>query len=171
MGTSDVITSLDPAGSYDNGSSVVNTQVYPFLMNTPYGSPDVKPDIATSAKFTTPTQFTVKLKKGLKFANGHALTSSDVAFSFNRDKTIADPNGPSSLLGNLDKVTTPDATTVVFTLKTPNDQTWPGVLSSPAGAIVDEDVYSATKITSDADVVKGRASPVSTRSRSTSPKS
>ena len=80
IGTSDKIVTLDPAGSYDNGSFTVMNQVYPFLMNTAPGSPDVKPDIAESASFTTPTDYTVKLKSGLKFANGHALTSSDVKF-------------------------------------------------------------------------------------------
>src|SRR3954465_2898415 len=95
IGTTDKITSIDPAGSYDNGSFAVMNQVYPFLMNTPYGSPAVKPDIAESAEFTSPTQYTVTLKKGLTFANGNELTSSDVKFTFDRDIAIADPNGPS----------------------------------------------------------------------------
>src|SRR4051794_41492081 len=77
IGTTDKITTIDPAGSYDNGSFAVETQVYPFVMDTPYGSPDVKPSIAESASFTSPTDYTVKLKSGLKWANGHALTSSD----------------------------------------------------------------------------------------------
>lgn len=157
IGTTDKITSIDPAGSYDNGSFAVMNQVYPFLMNTPYGSPDVKPDIATSASFTSPNEYTVKLKKGLKFANGHALTSSDVKFTFERQLKINDPNGPASLLANLDSVTAPDDTTVVFKLKVGNDQTFPQVLSSPAGPIVDEQVFSADKVTPDADIVKGHA--------------
>ncbi|MEA9987161.1 MULTISPECIES: ABC transporter substrate-binding protein [Subtercola] len=157
IGTTDKITTIDPAGSYDNGSFAVMNQVYPFLMNTPYGSPDVKPDIAESATFTTPTQYTVKLKSGLKFANGDDLTSSDVKFSFDRQLAIADQNGPSSLLGNLASTAAPDPTTVVFTLKAANDQTFPQVLSSPAGPIVDEQVFSATALTSDADIVKGNA--------------
>ncbi|SEQ09024.1 ABC transporter substrate-binding protein [Microlunatus flavus] len=157
VGTTDKITSLDPAGSYDNGSFAVMNQVYPFLMNTPYGSPDVKPDIATSAEFTSPTEYTVKLKPGLKFANGHDLTSSDVKFTFDRDVKIADPNGPSSLLSNLDSVSAPDATTVVFKLKAANDQTFAQVLSSPAGPIVDEEVFSPTAVTPDQTIVDGKA--------------
>src|ERR1700712_1010011 len=157
VGTTDKITTIDPAGSYDNGSFAVENQVYPFLMNTPYGSPDVQPDIAVSGTFTSPTEYTVKLKPGLKFANGDDLTSSDVKFSFDRVVSIADENGPSSLLGNLVSTAAPDATTVVFTLKTPNDQTFPQVLSSPAGPIVDEQVFSATALTSDQDIVKGNA--------------
>ena len=155
VGTTDKITSIDPAGSYDNGSFAVMNQVYPFLLNTPYGSPDVKPDIAESADFTSPTEYTVKLKPGLKFANGHDLTSSDVKFTFDRQIKINDPNGPASLLANLDSVAAPDKTTVVFTLKVPNDQTFPQVLSSPAGPIVDEQVFSADKVTPDNTIVKG----------------
>ena len=157
IGTTDKITSLDPAGSYDNGSFAVMNQVYPFLLNTPYGSPDVKPDIATSAEFTSPTEYTVKLKPGLKWANGHDLTSSDVKFSFDRQIKINDPNGPASLLGNLDSVSAPDPTTVVFKLKAPNDQTFAQVLSSPAGPIVDEEVLSPTAVTPDKTIVDGKA--------------
>ena len=157
IGTTDKITTLDPAGSYDNGSFAVMNQVYPFLMNTPYGSPDVQPDIAEKAEFTAPKDYTVTLKKGLKFANGDDLTASDVKFSFDRQLKIADENGPSSLLYNLDSTEATDDTTVVFHLKTENDQVFPQILSSPAGPIVDEDVLSATELTSDNDIVKGEA--------------
>ena len=157
VGTTDKVTTLDPAGSYDNGSFAVMNQVFPFLMNTPLGSPDVEPDIAESAEFTSPTQYTVTLKPDLKWANGNDLTSSDVKFTFDRQLAIADENGPSSLLYNLDSVDTPDDTTVVFNLKTGNDQVFPQILSSPVGPIVDEDVFSATELTPDAEIVDGNA--------------
>ena len=157
VGTTEQVTSLDPAGAYDNGSFTVMNQIYPFLMNTPYGSPDVEPDIAESAEFTSPTEYTVTLKPGLKWANGNDLTSSDVKFSFDRQLAIADENGPSSLLYNLDSVDAPDDTTVVFNLKSENDQIFPQILSSPVGPIVDEDVFSADSVTSDDDIVAGNA--------------
>jgi len=157
IGTTEQITSLDPAGSYDNGSFAVMNQVYPFLMNTPYGSPDVEPDIAESAEFTSESQYTVTLKEGLTFANGNELTSSDVKFTFDRQLAIADPNGPSSLLYNLESVDTPDDLTAVFNLKSPNDQIFPKILSSPVGPIVDEDVFSADAVTSDDEIVDGNA--------------
>ncbi len=157
VGTTDKVVALDPAGSYDNGSLAVESQVYPFLMNSKPGSAKPEPDIAASAKFTSPHDFTVKLKKGLKFANGHDLTSSDVKFSFDRQVKIADPDGPSSLLSNLEKVSTPDDLTVVFHLKGSYDQTWPGVLTSSAGPIVDEQVLSPTKLTPDKKIVDANA--------------
>jgi peptide/nickel transport system substrate-binding protein len=157
IGTSDKITALDPAGEYDNGSFAVINQVFPVLMNTPLGSPDVKPDIAESASFTSPTDYTVKLKSGLKWANGHDLTSSDVKFSFDRMLKINDANGPASLLYNLDSTDATDPTTVVFHLKSANDQIFPQILSSPAGPIVDEEAFSPSALTPDADIVKANA--------------
>src|SRR3954451_9759579 len=157
IGTTDKITTLDPAGSYDNGSFTVMKQVYPFLMNTAPGSPDVKPDIAASADFTSPTDYTVTLKPGLTFVNGHDLTSSDVKFSIDRILKINDPNGPAALLANLAGVDAPDDTTVVFHLKTGHDQTVPQILSSPPGPIGDEDVVSAPALAPDQEIVGGKA--------------
>lgn len=157
VGTTDKTTFLDPAGSYDNGSFMVMNQIYPFVMNSEAGSADPKPDIAESAEFTSPTEFTVKLKAGLKWANGTELDSKDVKFSFDRQVKINDVNGPASLLGNLASVEAPDATTVVFKLKVGNDQTFPQVLTSPAGPIVDDSVFSADAITPDEDIIAGKS--------------
>jgi peptide/nickel transport system substrate-binding protein len=155
-GTTDKVVTLDPAGSYDAGSFMVMNQIYPFLLNSKPGTADATPDIAESASFTSPTEYTVKLKPGLKFANGHALTSSDVKFSIDRVVGIADDNGPSSLLGNLASVTAQDDTTVVFTLKQGNDQVFPGVLAANAGPVIDEEVFPADKLMGDDEIVQAR---------------
>ncbi|MGO4190865.1 ABC transporter substrate-binding protein [Arthrobacter sp. YAF17] len=155
-GTTDKVVTLDPAGSYDAGSFMVMNQIYPFLLNSKPGTADSTPDIAESASFTSPTEYTVKLKPGLKFANGHALTSSDVKFSIDRVVKIADDNGPASLLGNLESVAVKDDSTVVFTLKAGNDQVFPGVLAANAGPIIDEEVFPADKLMTDDEIVKGK---------------
>ncbi|WP_269937208.1 ABC transporter substrate-binding protein [Arthrobacter sp. HY1533] len=157
VGTTDKVTFLDPAFSYDNGSFMVMNQIYPFLLNSAPGSADPKPDIAESAEFTSPTEYTVKLKAGLKWANGTDLDSKDVKFTFDRQVKINDANGPATLLGNLDSVTAPDATTVVFKLKTPNDQTFAQVLTSPVGPIVDDTVFSPDKATEDDAIIAGKS--------------
>ena len=54
VGTTDKVTTLDPAGSYDNGSLGVQTQVFPYLVNTDYNSTEVVPDLAETAEFTSP---------------------------------------------------------------------------------------------------------------------
>ncbi|MBH0115660.1 peptide ABC transporter substrate-binding protein [Salinibacterium sp. NG253] len=157
VGTTDKVTFLDPAGSYDNGSFALMNQVFPFLLNSPLGTSDVEPDIAESAEYTSDDEYTVVLKSGLTFANGNDLTSSDVKFSFDRQVAINDENGPSVLLGNIDSVEAVDDTTVVFHLKNGNDQTFAQILSSPAAPIVDEEVFSADSVTPDEEIVDGMA--------------
>ncbi len=147
IGTTDKVVSLDPAGSYDNGSFAVQIQSFPFLLSSPYGSPDVEPDLAESAEFTAPTEYTVKIKPDSKWSDGSPITAEDVKFSFDRNLKIKDDNGPSSLLWNLDSVEQKDDSTVVFHLKQENDQTFPQVLSSPAGVIVPADVFDPDALT------------------------
>lgn len=159
IGTTDRITSLDPAGSYDNGSYMVQVQVFPFLYAQDYNTSELSPDIAAddgtwSADGNT---FTVKLKEGLTFANGHKLTASDVKFSYERITKINDPNGPVSLLSNIKGIDAPDDTTVVFHAAVPNDVTLKQVMASPAGPIVDEEVFSADKLTDADTIVKEKA--------------
>ena len=154
VGTTDKVVSIDPAGSYDNGSLNVQTQVYQYLLNFPEGSTEPTPDAAESCDFTKPDEYTCTMKDGLKFANGHALTASDVAFSYKRIVKIADPSGPSTLLGAMESVDAPDDKTVVFKLKAENDQTWPQILITSAGPIVDEETYPADKKIDDAAAVK-----------------
>ncbi|WP_309073049.1 ABC transporter substrate-binding protein [Paenarthrobacter sp.] len=156
-GTTDKVTSLDPAGSYDNGSFMVMNQVYSFLLNSEPGGAEPVPDLAESSSFTAPSEYTVKLKSGLKWANGHTLDSKDVKHSFDRQVAINDPAGPASLLTNIESVSTPDATTVVFKLKNANDQTFSQILSSPAAPIVDDEVFPADTILSDDEIIKANA--------------
>ncbi|WP_082042960.1 ABC transporter substrate-binding protein [Rhodococcus sp. MEB064] len=156
VGTTDQVYSLDPAASYDNGSFTIMNQVYPFLMNYAPGSDELQPDAAQSCEFSQPTVYTCTLKDDLKFSNGHALTSEDVKFSFDRIVSINDPNGPSSLLANLDSVAAPDDKTVEFTLKAPNDQTFPQVLATNTGPIIDSEVFPADSIMDDNAVVAAK---------------
>lgn len=156
VGTTDQVTGLDPAGSWDAGSGTIENEVYATLLSQPNGSAKVSPDLATGIRLTGPKEYTVTLQKGLKFANGHELTSSDVKFSFDRDLRIADENGPSSLLYNLASVAAPDPTTVVFTLKSADDTLFPQVLSTAAGLVVDEQVFPAGKLLDDKAIVAAK---------------
>jgi peptide/nickel transport system substrate-binding protein len=165
LGTTDSVTALDPAGSYDTGSWNLEYSIYQQLMVIPAGENAPVGDAAQSCEYDDPQTMTCKLQKGLKFSNGHPLTSSDVKFSFERNIAIADPNGASVLFGaitdssNADKpkladgaIETPDDTTVVFHLNQP-DQTWQYVLTTAAASIVDEDLFPADKLLPDNQVV------------------
>src|SRR4051794_41679129 len=54
IGTSDKITTLDPAGAYDNGSFTLMEQGYPVLMKTTPGHPHVEPGLAQAPGFPSP---------------------------------------------------------------------------------------------------------------------
>ncbi|HEY2296536.1 MAG TPA: ABC transporter substrate-binding protein [Jatrophihabitans sp.] len=153
IGTTDQVIALDPAGAYDFGSSFFINNLYQFLMNVPAGGKTPQPDAAQSCSFTKPTEYTCTMKSGLKFSNGDPLTAKDVAFSFTRVVKIADPNGPSSLLANMKSVSAPSDSKVVFTLKNPNDQTWPYILGTAAGPIVDSKVFPADKELPDGQII------------------
>ncbi len=154
VGTTDKVVSIDPAAAYDNGSMLVQTQVFQYLLNFPEGQTKPVPDAAEKCEFTQPTEYTCTMKDGLKFANGNPLTAKSVAFSYKRIIDINDANGPASLLGNMASVEAKDDKTVVFTLKSGNDQTWPQILVTSAGPIVDEKTYPADKVLSDEDAIK-----------------
>ena len=156
IGTADEIGTLDPAGSADRGALLVMTNVYPHILTTLPGSTEPIPDIAVSAEFTSPTEYTVVLKTGLEFANGHELTASDVKFSIERQGAIGADGGSSALFERVTEIEVVDDTTVVFTLSQANDELWPIILSSPAAAIVDEEVFSGASLTDNVEIIKGQ---------------
>ncbi|MEV6008303.1 ABC transporter substrate-binding protein [Streptomyces sp. NPDC051976] len=138
---------LDPATGYDIGSWNIFYNTYQTLLRFPRSGTDPEPEAAKECHFTDSLgeQYRCTLRDGLTFSNGHKLTSEDVKFSIDRMTGINDPNGPASLLTNIDKVETPDASTVVFHLKDP-DSTFPFKLATPAADIVDPETYQAKKI-------------------------
>jgi peptide/nickel transport system substrate-binding protein len=167
LGTTDTVTALDPAGSYDLGSSTLEYNVYQTLVTVPPNSTKIVGDAAKSCTYDDPTTLTCTLNPGEKFSNGDALTSSDVKYSFERAIKIQDANGAAIyLLGsitdtakdgtvtlNKGAIETPDDTTVIFHLDHP-DTTFQYVLTYPgAAAIVDEDVFPADKKLPDDQVI------------------
>jgi peptide/nickel transport system substrate-binding protein len=149
--------SLDPAGPSQGGSLTLQAQLFSRLITVDPGTGKLEPDIAESATFTTPTSYTVRLRPQQQFANGDALTSSDVKFSFDRQRAIKDPAGSAKVLANLVSISTPDVRTIVFHLKTAEDRSFESVLASSVGAIVDEQVFSAKSLTPNATIVQANA--------------
>ncbi|MDQ6851489.1 MAG: ABC transporter substrate-binding protein, partial [Actinomycetota bacterium] len=112
IGTTDQVIALDPAGSYDNGSTLLETNVYQYLMSVPQGSKKLAPDAAQSCGFTNPKTYTCTLKANQKFSNGDVMTAKDVGFSYQRIIKINNPNGPASLLANMKSVAAKGTNTV-----------------------------------------------------------
>lgn len=163
LGTTETVTAMDPAGSYDIGSWNMQYSVFEQLMTIPAGGDTPETDAADCA-YDDPKTITCTLREGLKFSNGDDLTSSDVLFSMKRNLEINDPNGSSVLLGSISNgdtenqaladgaIDTPDDTTVVFHLNQP-DLTFLKVLSTATASIVDEDVFPADELIGDEDVI------------------
>src|SRR5258706_13205462 len=82
----------------------------------------VQPDLADSMPATSADgkTVTVKIRSGVKFHNGDALTSADVKYTFERIILPANGAVARSFFGDVSDIAAPDATTVVFNLKTPN---------------------------------------------------
>ncbi|OKJ15736.1 ABC transporter substrate-binding protein [Kitasatospora sp. CB01950] len=147
LGTTNGTTVLDPAGAYEIGSWLVLNNSFQSLLSFPPGATVPQPDAAESCQFTGSDTMTYKctLKSGLKFTNGHPVTAEDVKFSIDRTKKINDPTGPTPLLSTIKSVETNGDSEVIFHLETP-DAVLPAKLASPAGAIVDHQVFPADKL-------------------------
>jgi peptide/nickel transport system substrate-binding protein len=150
LGTTDRIVSADPAGSYDLPSWTVIYNVYQTLLKYVPDTTTIVPDAATCAWHGS-TTYVCTVKPKQYFSNGDPVTGADVAYSFNRILKIAAPNGPSSLLAPMKSVTA-SGNTVTFKLTAP-DAVWPAVLTTGAGAIVDQAVFPFKALQPDAKII------------------
>jgi len=129
MGTTDAVeTTIDPADAYDYfGVNMIDNLGAPlvdFAPGTTNTSPSgLQPALAT--KWTVSPDglnYTFILRSGLKYDDGTPFNATDVVYSFNRGIALADPEGPIVGIGYssiIDTITAPNATAVVFHLKSP----------------------------------------------------
>ncbi|MFJ7332020.1 ABC transporter substrate-binding protein [Streptomyces sp. NPDC101110] len=152
VGTTDGVTSLDPAGAYDAGSWALFSNVFQSLLTFAPGGTAPVPDAAKNCAFAHGdlTTYRCELREGLTFPSGRAMNAEDVKFSFDRILKIKAPLGPASLFGTLRSV---DAAgmTVTFHLTSP-DATFPFKVATGAGSIVDRTAYPAGKLRTDTGV-------------------
>src|SRR3954469_7329507 len=86
VGTSDEVTSLDPAGAYDAGSWAIYNNVYQSLLTFRQGSTTPVPDAAKSCTFVGQKLQTYRcvMRDDISFSSGRRMTAEDVKFSFDR---------------------------------------------------------------------------------------
>ncbi|MDP8930194.1 MAG: ABC transporter substrate-binding protein [Actinomycetota bacterium] len=164
LGTTETVTAMDPAGSYDFGSWNMQYHIFEQLLTIPAGETEPVGAAAESCEYNDPQTITCTLAEGQTFSNGNELTSSDVLFSMQRNIEIADPNGSSVLLGQISNgdeknpaladgaIETPDDTTIIFHLNAP-DTTFLKLLSTATTSIVDEETFPADGLLGDSEVV------------------
>lgn len=152
IGTTDRITDLDPANSYDFHTWEVQLATMGgLLMNDVEGVPrpvlaDELPRVSDDA-----LTWTVSLREDLKFPSGRPFTAEDVVWSIERIHRIGgDPNWFVSSFLDMDNVGVEalDEYTVAFHLVDPVGY-FPALLALPTYFPVDQTCYSADEIDSD----------------------
>ncbi|MFG2572752.1 ABC transporter substrate-binding protein [Streptomyces sp. NPDC048481] len=143
VGTTDTVTSLDPAGAYDAGSWALFSNVFQSLLTYEPGGVSPVPDAARGCSFAkgSLTTYICELRDDLTFGDGDEVTAQDVKFSFDRVKRINADVGPASLFSTLKSVSA-KGLTVTFHLGSP-DATFPFKVATGAGSIVDRTRYPA----------------------------
>ncbi|MBB1243313.1 peptide-binding protein [Streptomyces durbertensis] len=146
VGTTSAPSVLDPAGAWD-GSWELYRNVYQSLLHFPGSGGTPEPDAAKSCSFTDNKSqvYRCTLREGLEFTNGNKLDAAAVKHSVERILKINSPAGPAPLLESLDRIETTGDDTVVFHLSKPT-ATFPLVLATPAGSLVDPASYPADKL-------------------------
>src|SRR5690625_2967588 len=139
LGTTDTVTNVDPAGSYDKPSWNIAYNMYQRLHAVPLGESEPQPDAAESCDWEDDVTYTCTLKTGQTFSDGTEMTSEHVVHSVERQLTIQHESGGWELLSGIESVDAPDESTVVFNLSSA-DATFPYILTTAAASIVPLDV-------------------------------
>ncbi|MFO1061246.1 MAG: ABC transporter substrate-binding protein [Dongiaceae bacterium] len=131
----DDLPTLDPAVGYDWQNWSVIKSIFDGLMDYKPGTSELVPDLAESFTISPDgTVYTFKLRPGIKFQNGRALTSADIKYSIERainPKTQSPGQSYFGMIKGYDEaaagktgdvagITTPDPATVRFELKQPD---------------------------------------------------
>ncbi|MGW7242207.1 ABC transporter substrate-binding protein [Streptomyces sp. NPDC054804] len=151
--TKDAPAPIDPAYSYDVGGWNILRQTVQTLMSQPKGDGQPVPDAAESCSFTDSgsERYACKLREGLKFSDGNAVTAADVKWSMERALRIKSSTGVFALLSNIDTIETQGDREVIFHLKSA-DATFPYKLSTPVAGILNPKDYAKDKLRDGFDV-------------------
>jgi len=132
---------LDPHKVNSTASFRIFEHIYSSLLRLDENL-NPQPDLAESYTVDSPTQYTFKLKRNVRFHNGREMTAADVKYSIERIKDPATGSSRASWFEAVDTIETPDDYTVVFKLKQPFAPLI-GNLAQRASAIVAREVVEA----------------------------
>jgi peptide/nickel transport system substrate-binding protein len=125
IGTTDTLTSLDPADSYNAVDMQLIKNTSAGLLGLKPGTSELEPVLAEDQPEITADglTYTMRLRPGIKFADGLILTAPLYAQQLNRLLTIGPicPNQVANILAipYVESITAPDDATLVFKLKNP----------------------------------------------------
>lgn len=135
----DNLPSIEPV-TLNSGSSLLATIYDSLLTSDKTGV--LTPNLAESWDTPDPLTYVFHLRKGVKFWNGHELTSADVVASLDYERLAPSPY--ESLFVNVKDVKATDASTVVMTMKKP-DVSILSLIASVGAAIFEKEFYEANK--------------------------
>ncbi|MEV4837327.1 ABC transporter substrate-binding protein [Nonomuraea sp. NPDC049486] len=111
----DVVTDWDPATSYSN-EIIAMTSIYEGLTRYDAEAKEVRPRLATEwSSADEGKEWTFKLRQGVKFHTGATLDAEAAKKAIER--TMKSGGGAAYIWSAVDKIETPDASTLKFTLK------------------------------------------------------
>jgi len=141
IGTNQDAVGFDPHVTNATASVRILENIYSGLLRF-NEKLEVQPDAAESYTVDSPTQYTFKLRKGVKFHNGREVKAADVKYSIERilDEKTGSPR--RSNFAPVDKIETPDDYTVVLKLKNPYAP-FLSILADRTTAIVAKEVVDA----------------------------
>lgn len=114
------LSSLDPARAMEPTATMIHQATYDTLVTlTADGMGDLVPALAESWDVSDDgLVYTFILREGVQFPSGNTMTSEDVKWSWERAKNVK--GNPSWLFDGVESIETPDDTTVVLTLTSPD---------------------------------------------------
>ena len=152
IGTTDKISSLDPADAYATHDWEIIKNIDDGLLRWKPGEQTLVPDLATDMGTVSADglTYTFTLKDGIKFADGTPLDATSYAEQLNRLLTVGPgatcPNAvsPSLVVPFVKSIAAPDSKTIVFTLTIPIAY-FPQLLATSAYMPADPKSFPADK--------------------------
>ncbi len=141
IGTNQDAVGLDPHLTNATASTRIIENVYSGLLRF-NEKLEIQPDAAESYTADSPTQYTFKLRKGVKFHNGREMKAADVKYSIERIMDDKTGSPRRSNFAPIDKIEAPDDYTVVLKLKNPYAPLL-SILADRTTAIVPKEVVDA----------------------------
>ncbi|BCH27547.1 ABC transporter substrate-binding protein [Mesorhizobium sp. L-8-3] len=143
VGSANMAPYLDPGRDHSNVGSQFYYNSFDVLIERDYASsePKFKPGLALSWQLVEPTVMEFKLREGVTFHNGEAMTADDVVFSFNRMFQSSFPPyqvRAKDRLGNFDKAEKVDDFTLRVHVKRP-EPLWETLINMQQLMVIPED--------------------------------
>jgi peptide/nickel transport system substrate-binding protein len=153
-GTTEKVIDMDPGKAYDFHTWEIFYNIYEGLMKYKLGSTELEPGLAESFAISADgKEYTFKLRKGLKFADGTAFDANAVKWSI--DRVIALEGDPSWLVTDfVDRVDVVGKLSVKFVLKNPVAY-FPQLVASVPYYPVNPNIYPQDKLIRDPSELKG----------------